>query len=81
VSLALLLVRTDTSADGRQVALLVYYLHGVTHVSHGNLMDKGRYVVLDRTSLDALRNLAVKASLSLVYGLASGVSFLYFLES
>jgi hypothetical protein len=44
-------------------------------------MDKGRYVVLDRTSLDALRNLAVKASLSLVYGLASGVSLLYFLES
>ncbi len=81
VALALLLVRTHTAADGRQVALGVDDAHRRTHVTHRQLMHEVRDVVLDRTSLLALRNLAVQASLRLLDGLSGGESLVHHLKS
>ena len=72
--LALFLVRAYPPADGRQVAALVDDRHGITHVSHRQLMDKRGYVVLDGTPLATGRILAVQATLGLVDGLLDGVS-------
>ena len=73
--LALLLMRTDTTAHGRKIALVVDYFHGIAKVSHRQLMYPVRNVMAYRTPLLALRNLAMQATLGLVDGFKHGITF------
>ena len=81
MSLALFLVRTNSSADGRQVALGIDDGHRRTHVAHGQLVHEVWNIILDRTSLAALRNLAMQATLGFFYRLQGRETFVDNLEA
>ena len=81
MSLALFLVRTNSSADGRQVALGIDDGHRRTHVAHGQLVHEVWNIILDRTSLAALRNLAMQATLGFFYRLLGRETFVDNLEA
>ena len=79
--LALTLVRAYASAHGRQVALAVDYVHGVSEIAHRQFVNPVGNVLTDRAALAALRCLAVKASLCLVDSLEHSETFVGFRET
>ena len=74
MSLALLLVRTNTSAHSRQITLFVNDVHGIAKVAHRQLVNPVGYVVAYGASLLALWYLAVQATLGLFDSLVHCVS-------
>ena len=65
VLLALILLRADAAADGRQRIRLLDGRDGTVEVALLDLADEGRDVDRDRAALAALRDLAVQAALCL----------------
>ena len=65
VFLALIFLRADAAADGRQCIRLLDRCDGTVEVALLDLADERRDVYRDRASLAALRHLAVQAALSL----------------
>ena len=74
MSLALLLVRTNTSAHSRQITLFVNDVHGIAKVAHRQLVNPVGYVMAYGASLLALWYLAVQTTLGLFDGLVHCVS-------
>ena len=80
MTLALLLMRTHTTADGRKVGGLVDNLHGCAEVALRQLMIELLDMVGDRTSFLTLRHLALQAAFGLVNGLTHREGMAYHLK-
>ena len=81
MTLALLLMRANTSADSRQVALFIDDRHGSSHITHRQLVYEIRNVIFYRTSFTALWDLTMKTTLSLLDCLTGRKALVYNLES
>ncbi len=80
VSLTLPLVGTHAPADGRQVAAVVDYRHGIAEVALGKLGNPVGNVIADGATLFTARHLAFQAALSLADCLGESVAFVYFFK-
>ena len=80
MSFTLLFVRTDPTANGRQITLVVDDVHGIAEVTHRQLVNPVRNIMTYRTSFLALRHFAMQAAFSLVDSLKHGVALVNFLK-